>query len=267
MAHPKLIRRGDPRVFLAAGTAAALLTGPAAFASAADALPLEDVTAVPEGTDCSAVAAGCSVAALPSVTEVPADPDFQAVVGPIEKVVDDVLQSAPVVSDVVEQAPAVVDTVTESVPAPVPVVPDVLPATPLDPAAPEPVGTANAPTSPVPTSGPAQAGSTVTTPFRRPAVAAADTTTTRRVQAFAAPVVSGPIFADLPRVAEEFLASRPSVTFSTDAFPGLGGGQTDTVPGPDAASWLLATAGGMLLLVSAGHLVHARRRYVATIAR
>ncbi|HVL99875.1 MAG TPA: hypothetical protein VM324_11345 [Egibacteraceae bacterium] len=278
MAHPKLTRRGDPRTLLAAGTAAALLTGPAALAPAAAAVPADEADEVTSAVDCCVEAAlpaaapapapPAAPAAEPVATTVVPDPIVQAVVGPIEKVVDDVLQRTPVGGDIAEQAPAVVDTVTEALPAaPLPTDPRGLPATPLTPrAAPESVGTANAPAPPVPTSGASQGTSTFTVPFRARGVAT-DTTATRRVQPFAAPVMSGPIFADLPRVAEEFLASNAPSSFSSDTFNALRGGQTGTVPGPDAASWLLATAGGMLLLLGAGHLLHARQRYVASVAR
>lgn len=267
MAHPMLVRRFDRRTLLAAGTTAALLTAPglAAPADAATALegapvPVADTPETLPTTEASGLQQNGAVAP----PDVPVLEELHETTDPIGKVVDDVLRAAPTpIQELVKQAPGVIDDV-----APVPaepldgVVPDQTPA-PIGPA-PE-VGTASASPAPRQTSGPPQGPGIAPPPFAvRDRLA--DTTTTRRPQPFVAPVVGGRLFGDLPRRAEEFL-SRAPVTLSRDALSALSGSPTTTAPSPDASSWLLATSAGMLLLLGAGHLVHARHRYTASIAR
>jgi hypothetical protein len=268
--HPQLIRRGDRRALLAAGAAAVFLMAPAA-----DALPVVGTL------DCTAKAlAGdtllyerCVQAGLlppapapsgqaPAGLGVPVPEAVGSVVDPIEKVVDDVLQKPPApVGEAVEQIPPVVDGVVEALPVqPPPVdVPVLTPEAP--PADVAPAETAVRPVRPPVLQGPGYA----TPPFLRRGVPTTVTTTApRRAHTFTPPVVSGPFFGDVARVAEEFVSSRSPIATGLDAFTDRG---TSTVPGPDASSWLFATAGGMLLLLGAGHLLHARQRYAASVAR
>lgn len=268
MAHPQLHRQADRRVFLAAGTAAALLLAPAA-----QALPLNATL------DCSptAVAADtllrqqCEDAdLLPAAVETAPQAVPEAVrsaVDPIEEVVGEVLdRTPPAVAEAVEQAPAVVDDAVEAVPAPdVPVEPPPVPDVVPDSSAPgDDVGAADSSVAPVRPSAPQGPGFTLPPFVWRGVPPAVTTTAPRRVQPLAPPVMSAPFFGDLAQVAEDFVSSRSPVSNSLEAFAG---GGTSTVPGPDASSWLLATATGMLLLVGASHLVHARQRYVASVAR
>lgn len=268
MAHPMLGRRFDRRMALAAGTTAALLTAPglATPAEGATALegapsPVADAPTVPgtgtEGLDHEAAAAPPHAQLLEQLRGAP---------DPIGQVVDDVLRSAPApVQEVVEQVPAPVEDATD--------VTDVAPA-PLDtivPEAPAPIppppdlGTASTSPAPRQISGPPQGPGIAPPPFAARGVRA-DTTTTRPTRPFLTPVVGGRLFGDLPRRAEEFLSRAPA-TLSREARSALSGSPTTTAPAPDASSWLLATSAGMLLLVGAGHLVHARHRYTASIAR
>lgn len=278
MAHPKLTRRADHRVLVAAGAAALLASSVALGTPGAGALPLDSVT---EGLDCSVEAlAGnpeleerCADAGLLSVVDdvVPeevaeaVDGAVGGAVDPIGKVVDDVLKSAPApVGEVAEQVPEVVDQVTEAVPTPT------APTEPQGtPAAPSGAVTAAGPTStPSSANGPLQGPGLTTPPFLTRGVSSDTTTTTRsRTGSFVTPVVSGPVFAELPRIAERFFSDRSVTSFSADAFAALRGVEPATTPSPDAPTWLLATAGGMLLLLGAGHVLHARQRYATSIAR
>lgn len=278
MAHPMFIRRFDRRTWVAAGTTAAVLATPAL------AVPAQGAVAVDQ--DVPAVDAAPAV--VPQATDLPVqhpdpDPDeespsgvdallpeaLQEAADPIGKVVDDVLRGTPApVQEAVEQLPAV-EQVPEAVGglvdgAPVPADPTgVVPDGVAAPIGPEPdVGTASSP--PAARRGLPQGPGIPAPPFRARGVRS-DTTTTRPPRPFAPPVMSGTLFGDLPRRAEEFLSRAPSA--SSDALAALRGSATTTAPSPDAASWLLATAAGMLLLVGAGHVVHARQRYVASVAR
>lgn len=268
MAHPQLHRQGDRRAFLAAGTAVALLLTPAAHA-----LPLTDVLdCSPEAVeDDSALRQLCvDSGLLPALVEtapetarnsVPEAPEaVEPAADPIEEVVGEVLNKTPGgVGDAVQEAPAVVDDAVESVPLPpAPVVPDAVPA----PGG-ENVGAANASVAPVRRAAPQGPGIAIP-PFARRGFPASTTTITPVRHRPIPPVMSAPFFGDFARVAEEFVSSRSPVTTTLDA---IAGGTTTTIPSPDASSWLLATASGMLLLVGASHLLHARRRYTASVAR
>lgn len=250
-------------MLLAASTAAALLIAPAA-----------DATPLGVGLDCSLEAVAddaalherCHQAGLLSGSTAVPDP-VESVVNPIEKVVDDVLRKAPaVIEDPVGQVPAVVDEAVESLPpapAPVePILPDVAPEPP--PADP---GAAGAAATTVRPSGPPQGPGIAVPPFIRRGVRSSVTVSEPRPQPFVTPVVSGPFFGDMTRLAEDFVSSRSPVRSGLDALGDIGGSRTTTAPGPDAPSWLLATASGMLLLLGASHLVHARRRHAASVAR
>lgn len=263
MAHPQLTGRGDRRVLLAAGTAAALLIAPAAAAA-----PLG------VGLDCSLEAVAddtalherCQQAGLLSSSSAVPEP-VQTAVDPIEKVIDDVLRKAPaVVQDPVEQAPAVVDEVVESLPAPPapvePLLPDIAPEPP-----PVQHGAADVSATAVRPSGPPQGPGIALPPFIRRGVRSNVTVSQPRPQPFVTPVISGPFFGDMTRLAEDFVSSRSPVRSGLDAIGDIGGSRTTTGPGPDAPSWLLATASGMLLLLGASHLVHARRRHSVSVAR
>lgn len=279
MAHPMSSRRIERRTLLAAGTAAALLGAPALATPAHGASLLDELA---DDVPACAPDAGAARAAddacddggglLLEVTD-PVPARLQRVVDPVEQVVDDVLGSLPTpVSDVVENPPAVVEDVpgvvegvtgglTDVPNDPADVVPDEVPVPAV--VSPE-VGTASSPPVERTVSGPPQ-GPGLPRPPLAPRGVPADTTVTRPARPFIPPAVSAPLFGGLPRVAEEFLSRAPATT--SDALAALRGSQTTTVPGPDASSWLLATASGMLLLLGAGHVVHARHRYAASVAR
>lgn len=265
MAHPQLTRQGDRRVVLAAGTAVALLLAPAA-----DALPLSaTLDCSPDAVSVDAVLRQeCEDAGLlPAVVETAPEAVPEAVqraVDPVEEVVGEVLKRTPApVGNAVQQAPAAVDGAVESVPVPAPVDPGLVPDVVPQPAA-DDVDAADATVVPARPRAPQGPGIALP-PFVRRGVPAATTTAPRRVPPFfTPPVMSAPFFGDLADVAEDFITSRSSSTGGLESF--MGGG-TSTIPGPDASSWLLATAGGMILLLGAGHLLHARQRYAASVAR
>lgn len=267
VAHPQLNRQSDRRVFLAAGTAVALLLAPAAHA-----LPLG------AALDCSSEAVAADAVLrqqcedsglLPAVVETAPETVQDAVApagDPIEEVIGEVLdRTPPAVGEAVQDAPAVVEDVVESVPVPAPVDPavvaDVVPPAPAE----DGVGAANASVAPVRPAVPQGPGIAVPPFIRRgiPASTSSRTTAPLRHQPIAAPVMSAPFFGDFARLAEDFVSSRSPVSTGLEAFTGNG---TSTVPGPDASSWLLATASGMLLLVGASHVVRARNRYTASVA-
>lgn len=276
MAHPQLHRQGDRRAFLAAGTAVALLLAPAAHA-----LPVGDsLDCSPEAVEGDSalrqlcVEAGvlpALVETAPETVQEAAPKTVQEAVqppgDPIEEVVGEVLDKAPApAGDAVPEAPAVVEDAVDSVPPPpAPVDPALLPGPVTEPAGDE-VDAADGSVAPVRPAAPQGPGIAVPPFIRRgiPVSTSSRTTPTLRHQPIAPPVMSAPFFGDLARVAEEFVSSRSPVSTSLEAFTG---GGTSTVPGPDASSWLLATASGMLLLVGASHLVHARHRYTASVAR
>lgn len=267
MAHPQLTRRGDRRAVLAAGAAAALL-----FAPAANAAPLG------VALDCSTEALAGNTAlhdqcqeagVLSNLSAVPEA--VQSAVDPIEKVVDDVLKKAPaLVQDPVGQVPAVVEDVVESLPAapaPVdPLLPDVAPEAPPGDAG-AASGPAEASATTVRRSGPPQGPGIALPPFIRRGVPSTATVTRPRPQLFTAPAMTGPFFGDMTGMAEDFVSSRSPVRSGIDALGDIGGSRTTTGPGPDAPSWLLATASGMLLLLGAAHLLHARQRHSVSVAR
>lgn len=273
MAHPMSSRRIERRTLLAAGTAAALIGAPALATPAHGASLLDGLADdVPACTPDADAVCDDGDGLLSEVTDaLPAQ--LQGVVDPVEQVVDDVIGSLPSpVTDVVEDLPAAVEDAPGAVedvtggltggPSnPADVVPEEVPVPAV--VSPE-VGTASSPPVQRSVSGPPQGPG-----LPRPPLAArgvpADTTVTRPARPFIPPAVSAPLFGGLPRVAEDFLSRAPATT--SDALAAMRGSQTTTVPGPDASSWLLATASGMLLLLGAGHVVHARHRYAASVAR
>lgn len=301
MAHPKLTGRVDRRVLLAAGAAAAMLGLPATATAgpldgvSADALPIEDATdtdvigTVGDTLDCLTTACGEEPAetaseaatsttgdALSEVTSTPGGTsgavsevtdllpeEVRAATDPVTGVVDDVVRSVPgVVADPVgsvEQTPDVVDNVIRSVGSPVPGV-DV-----PTPSPPEDVGTAGSPAGV--RSGPVQGPRASTRPPFAPRPTSVTTTPPSRPSPsfYAPPVITAPFTGDLPRIAEDLLARSP-VSSGIEA---IRDAAAAPVSGPDAPSWLLATAGGLLLLVGSGHVIHARNRhrYVASVAR
>ncbi|HVM12747.1 MAG TPA: hypothetical protein VM287_00250 [Egibacteraceae bacterium] len=264
MAHPQLTRRGDRRAALAVGAAAALLLSPAANAT-----PLG--VALDCGTDAVAAPAlrgQCQEAGMLSGLGIVPEA-VQSAVDPIEKVVDDVLKKAPaLVQDPVGQVPAVVEDVVESLPpAPVPapaeqLLPDIAPEPP-----PADAGAAGPAETTVRRSGPPQGPGIALPPFIRRGVPANATVTRPRPQPFTAPAMTGPFFGDMTRLADDFVSSHSPIRSGIDALGDIGGSRTTTGPGPDAPSWLLATASGMLLLLGAAHLLHARQRHSVTVAR
>lgn len=284
MAHPMSSRRIERRALLAAGTAAALLGAPALATPAHGASLLdglaEDVPACTPDADADAARAADDACdeddggggLLSGVTDA-LPGQLQGVVDPVEQVVDDVIGNLPApVTDVVEDLPAVAGDVpgvvedvtgglTDVPSGPADVVPEEVPVPAV--VSPE-VGTASSPPVERTVSGPPQ-GPGLPRPPLAPRGVPADTTVTRPARPFIPPAVSAPLFGGLPRVAEEFLSRAPATT--SDALAAMRGSQTTTVPGPDASSWLLATASGMLLLLGAGHVVHARHRYAASVAR
>lgn len=78
------------------------------------------------------------------------------------------------------------------------------------------------------------------------------------------PLLSTPLAGNLGDLADDFVSSRTPLSASSEASatPLTGGAQTS----PDAPTWLLATAGGLVLLLTAGHLLHARQRSPYTVA-
>lgn len=260
MAHPMLNRRFDRRTLAAAGTTAALLAAPGFAATAEGATVLE--TGVPV-VDTDTGVADPEAGSLSQVDEL-LPQAVQSAVDPIEKVVDDVLRGAPApVPDVLGQVPAVEGVVEQLPPVPATPLDEVTEALPV-PADPAPeVGTAGTPAPARATAGPPQGPGTPRPPFTGRNLPAPSSTTFTRP--FVAPAVSGPFLGNLPRIAEDFLSRAPAAT--SDALSTLRGPQTTTAPGPDAPSWLLATAAGMLLLLGASHVVHARHRFGASVAR
>lgn len=267
MAHPQLHRQGDRRVFLAAGTAAALLLAPAAHA-----LPLGDaLNCSPEAlVDDAALREQCEDSGLLPAAVGTAPETGRDAVGsagdPIEEVVGEVLDRTPTaVGDAVQEAPALVDDVVESVPVPAPVDPAIVPDVVPGPAE-DGIGAADASVTPVRPAPAPQGPGIALPPFVRrgiPASTSSRTTAPLRHQPIAAPVMSAPFFGDFAQLAEDFVSSRSSGGTGLEAFTG---GGTSTIPGPDASSWLLATASGMLLLVGASHVARARNRYTASVA-
>lgn len=274
MAHTPSSRRADRRTLLAAGTAA-LLTAPLLAAPAGGALALvsdlvpDELACTPqEVADDEALREACEEAGLLSeVTGLVPEP-LQRAVDPVERVVDDVLKNLPEpVDEVVEQVPGVPDAVPDAVSDAVPGDPvEVLPVEP-PPSEQEPAGEV---VSIRPSSGPPQGPGIPPPPFAARTVAVADTTTTPppRSSFTAAPrpfvgalPTDGRLFGDLPARAEEFLSRTPTPAGA------LSRAATTTTSGPDASSWLFATAAGMILLLGAGHVAAARQRYGASVAR
>lgn len=267
MAHPKLTGRVNRRVALVAGAASLIGLPAAAHAQTLDAVDDHGLGGVLEcvAVACeeqSAIVPQQPAGLVPEATSALPEP-AKTIVDPITSVVDDVVRSVPSVegtAGAVERVPALVEDVVRSVePAAPGTTAPVGPAQAQPPAA---VGTAGDP--PGTAVGPRQGPPSVTTPFTfTPSTAAssrADTASTRPF--LAPPVITAPFAADLPRIAEEFV-SRTPVSAGVDALRGV---QDSTLPGPDGPSWLLATAGGLLLLVATGHVLRARGHYAASVA-
>ncbi|MEX0657784.1 MAG: hypothetical protein WD080_01490 [Egibacteraceae bacterium] len=254
-----LSRRASRHTLLAAGTAFALLGAPLFVSPAEGALASDLVDdLVPDELACTPQAVAddvpqrdaCEEAGLLfGVTET-----LGSLGDPVEKVVDDVLQSVPgVVGGVVEDVPEVIEGATEQI---VPDLDDPLgtappePAPPPEPARPTQVDT-NLPARP--SHGPPQGPGIPAPPFAARTVALADTTSTPPPRPFLPSMP--PSFGDLASG-----GSDERVFESATATP-LGAGGASTMTSPDASTWLFATAAGMLLLLGSGHVVHARHRY------
>lgn len=291
MAHPKLIGRVDRRALMAAGTAALLLGAPAAASGA----PLGDA---PEGVDCTAEdalegrceeTAAASQAVEPVTdTAAPVTDEAEPVTeeaAPVTEAVQAATDAAKVATDPVEK---IVDDIVTEAPAPVPppadVAPDVAPGVAPDgapdalpaprpdmqPGASTPDGGAVSGTPSVGAAGgpplagvPRTTGVNTTGGFQLGDPVAANPSSSFTPLT---PVVSSPFAGNLPKLAEEFISSsREPLTAGAEALTApLSGMNT---PAPDASSWLLATAGGLLLLMGAGHLAHARQRFAASVAQ
>lgn len=269
MAHPKLTGRVDRRTLMAAGTAALLFGAPAAAAGA----PLGDAA-----TDCTVedvLDDRCEetapvTQAVEPVTEA-AEPVMEAaepVTDPVEKVVDDIVKQAPPAPDPGTDPGPGPDPITPP-PTPIPVLPD--PGGPTTPTDPGP-GTPAAPgttdgtlgvAGPVGVSMLPRTVAVNTTGGFEPATPLAAGRASSLIPT--APVISSPYAGSLPSIAEDLVSSsRAPLAAGAEAFTAPLSGMN---PAPDASSWLLATAGGLLLLVGAGHLTHARQRFTATVAR
>lgn len=299
MAHPRVHGRVDRRALLAAGTAAALFGAPAAAlgapldANAADACAADPAACDVAETAAEATAGGedtqpvtSTKAATPQPTPEALEPATEAV----DEVVDEVVETTKVVTDPVA---TVVDDIVESSPAPAPD-PGPAPAPVPDPGV-DAVPGAEAVPAPDPAPAPAPAddggppaavadnrsvGTAGSTTPTMPASLRASATTTPAFASSASqatqdtggsfplsPVVSSPFGGNLPSIAEDLMSStRAPLSAGAEALSGPLSGLHNGTPSPDASSWLLATAGGLLLLVGAGHLAHSRQRYGASIA-